>query len=653
MNDVHEAMPIVNTLKNYDIRNDLPGDLTAGITVGVMLIPQGMAYALLATLPAQYGLYSSFMPIIIYAFFGTSKQLAVGPVAIVSLLVAESIEAQGIHTEEEKIAYASLLAFFVGLISALLGLARAGILANFLSHSVLVGFTAGAAMVIALSQLKHFLGFSIPRYSFPIQTLFYALEHLPDTNPTTITMGIVATLILLGLRYAKRHLTKPEPEDENATAMTPARVRNIMRRVLFYASSLGALIVVIIGTLVTDYLYSEHGYSKETLPIVGDVPQGMPAPRAPDFSNLSEIFPDLFVSSLVISILGFMESFAVADRFARSHEYEISPSHELSGLGVANLVGSFFNTYPVTGGFSRTAVNDSAGANTPVASIISALIVLMVIFLLTSTFFYMPKNVLAAIVFVAVSGLFDFTAMRVAFKVDREDFYVMMLTMLATLCLGTEIGLAVGFACSVLILLRKLAFPHTAVLGKVPGLDANACDEAVYRNVLRFPNAERPDNAVIFRVDAGLNFANRTHVLAVLFRAVSEANLIVDAEASSRPAVVLTCEGVNSIDVAGLEMLEEIQHTLFARKISLVACNVKGPVRDAIDKQNLHLQSVGHRPVLPWLHALPEEAAGGVSAEGDLVFPTSFMTGTLDQALRALRGVELVASPKKDPVSIV
>jgi len=321
-----------------------------------------------------------------------------------------------------------------------------------------------------------------------------------------------------------------------------------------------------------------------------------------------------------------MESFAVADTYARKHNRKIDANQELFALGLSNIFGSFFNGYPVTGGFSRTAVNEGAGARTSLAAIISSLIVLIVIFLLTESFEYMPNTILASIVFVAVSSLFDFHAFSMAWKVARKDFWVSLIAFLATLCLGTEIGLAVGFGMSVLLLLQGVAFPHTAILGFVRNANSG---EVVYRNLNRFPEAKPHGGVLFFRIDASFTFVNRSTVLARLHEAIHETDLVANA-AEFHPAVVLACEGINAIDVAGLEALHELSEFLHERGISLAASSVKGPVRDALEKQNAYLVKHNKEPILVWAHNLASKGQ-------EIKFPASFMTATAEEAFDILR----------------
>ena len=624
-----KLVPIIDTVTTYDWRANAMDDIIAGITTGVMLIPQGMAYALVATLPPQYGLYSATVPIVVYAILGTSRQLAVGPVAIISLLVAEAIEPERVidgisQTDEQmlqhKVQLASVLAFFVGVFSLALGLFRAGQLSTFLSHSVLVGFTGGASVVIAISQLKHVLGFDIPKSHYPVERIIYALSHLKDTNAATIAVGLIGIGFLLGTKQIKKRFTKPVRGGSVAA--------NRLRKILGFICSLSALEAVIAATLVATYLFNSHGYTPSSLPIVGSVPAGLPTPAMPSFAVIGQNMTEVLLAAFVITILGFMESFAVADTYARKHGYAVEPNQELVALGASSLIGAFFHAYPVAGGFGRTAVNDSSGAKSPLASLISAGIVAIVCFQLTSLFYFLPKAILGAIILVAVSSLFDFHAFMLSWKVSKADFWVSVLTFTSTICLGTELGLALGVSISILSLLREAAFPHTASLGLVESADTG---EKHWRNLSRFGVAKEPQGVLVFRADASLQFINRSAILAKLHAAIADKDFGAADTGPFHAGVILDCSGINSIDVAGVEALGELATNLKAKGLSLVAAAVKGPVRDVIDRENAF--QARHRAgvmLFPW--AKPCDPGHGPQRH-----PTSAMVASIDEGLTWLR----------------
>ncbi len=349
---LHRFIPATEWLPAYK-RDNIRGDLSAGLTTAVMLIPQGMAYAMLAGLDPIIGLYASVVPVILYALLGTSRQLAVGPVAMVSLLVASGVGAIAGDDPAAYLQAAVMLSVIVGGMQLLMGLARLGFLTSFLSHPVLSGFTSAAALIIGMSQLKHLLGVNIPRSHHVHSILLQAVERASEINPITLGIGAVSVAILVGLKK-----------------LSPKFPR--------------ALAVVVLGTLSVWGL----GLDEKGVSIVGSVPAGLPSPSIPvfDLATAKELIP----TALTIALVGFMESIAVAQAFARRHKYDINADQELIGLGVANLGGSLFSAYPVTGGFSRTAVNDQAGATTPLASIITAVVIAITLVFFTPLFYYLP-----------------------------------------------------------------------------------------------------------------------------------------------------------------------------------------------------------------------------------------------------------------------
>lgn len=516
-------------------RSLLSGDLNAGVTVGVMLIPQGLAYALIAGLPPIYGLYAALIPIFVYAFFGTSGSLAVGPVAMVSLLVATGVSELAPQGTEAYITLAILLAFMVGVIQLSLGLLRFGFITNFLSHPVLSGFTSAAALIIGLNQLKNLTGIPIPRSNSVFEILGAAAAGLGQAHLPTLAMGIGGVILIVVLRRVSKRLP-------------------------------GGLLAVVIGTALTIML----GLDGSGVAIVGDVPAGLPVPRV-DFLQWSAV-SDLLPIALAISLVGYMESIAVAKSFAAKHRDTIEPSQELTALGLANIAGSFFLSYPTTGGFSRTAVNDQAGARTPLASIISAAIVGLTLLFLTPLFTYLPKALLASIVMVAVFGLLDIKEIRFLWKSDRTDLFLLLVTFGATLLLGIEQGILIGVAVSMLSFVYQASRPHMARLGRMPGSEA-------YRNVERYPDVEKEDGVAIFRIDASLFFGNVEHIKDGL------ADLLTD-EPDTR-ILILDLYPVNRVDSSAIHALKDIIQRLSDRGVTLLFSGVKGPVRDAFERSGL------------------------------------------------------------------
>jgi sulfate permease, SulP family len=534
MNALSRWVPILGWLPRYR-RDDAGGDLTAGLTVAAMLIPQGMAYALLAGMPPQAGLYAATVPLVLYAIFGTSRQLAVGPVAIMSLLTASALAPLAEEGTARYVELAALLAVMVAVIHFALGALRSGWIVNLLSHPVLVGYTAAAAVIIGFSQVKHLLGVSIPSSESFAETVTELGRHLGDTSGATVAVSAAAIAMLVVLKRWRRTF--------------PA-----------------ALVVVAATTLAVELLDLErHGVK-----VVGDIPNQLPGLTIPSFDGSA--VGSLLPAALVITLAGFMESIAIAKVFARRNRYEIEPNQELVGLGAANLGAGLFGGFPVTGGFSRTAVNGDAGARTPLASLVTVAIILVALVLLTPLLRSLPSATLGAIVVVAVSSLIDVAEAKHIARVRRLDLIPLAVAFVATLALGVELGIAVAVAASLALVFVGLMRPHTAELGRVPGT-------TVYRNRSRFPDVETVPGVALLRLDTSVTFAN----VAFVKRRLAE--LVV--ERPDARVIVLDCNGVNDLDVSGEQALREIDEELTDRGIQLHLATVKGPVRDVLTRSGM------------------------------------------------------------------
>ncbi len=523
-------VPLLATVRGSD-RSDLRSDLSAGLTVGAMLVPQAMAYALLAGLPPEVGLYAATIPVIAYALFGTSRQLAVGPVAIVSLLTATALAPLVEEGTASYLEAAALLALMVGAVHLVLGFARLGFLVNFFSHSVLVGFTAAAAIIIGFSQAKHVLGISTVRKDHFYQTVAELFNNLSDTNGTTLALGVAA----IGLLVTLKRVAPRVP---------------------------GALVVVIGSTLAVLLLDLED----RGVAVVGDVPDSLPMFAIPNLDG--SLVGQLVPTALVITLVGFMESIAVAKIYARRNGYDVDANQELVSLGVANTTAGLFGGYPVTGGFSRTAVNATAGARTPVASLVTAALVLLTIVLLTPLFVSLPNAALGAIIIVAVAGLVDTAEMRHIANVKRSDLIGLSVAFIATLAIGIELGILVAVVASILVVFARMSKPHTAVLGRLAGT-------ATFRNVDRFPEAAQVPGVRIVRIDAAVSFVNASHIKRLL---LDQADTIDSVAA----ILLLDASGINDLDATGAATMAEILDSLDQRGVALHLAAVKGPVRDVL-----------------------------------------------------------------------
>ena len=524
-------IPILDWLPNYK-KVWLKGDISAGLTVGVMLIPQGMAYAFIAGLPPVYGLYASIVPIFIYAIFGTSRQLAVGPVAMVSLLTATALGSFEGLSNSDYIIYAILLAFLVGAIQFLLGVFRLGFVVNFLSHPVISGFTSAVALIIGIGQLKNLLGIETERTHYVHEIVLDSIQKFNEINWMSFAIGVIGIVIIIGAKKINKSLP-------------------------------GQILAVVFGILIVSIL--GLGAGENSVNIIRDIPSSLPNFQMPSF-NL-ETIEILFPLALTIALISFMESIAVAKAIQRKHrDYKVIPNQELIALGLANLFGSFFQSYPSTGGFGRTAVNDQAGAKTGLAAIISASLILITLLFLTPYFYNLPKAILASVIMVAVFGLIDYKEAIHLLKSNRTDFSTLIVTFLATLILGVEMGIGVGVILSLAMVLFKTTNPHTAELAKVP-------NSHFYRNVKRFDNLEVKDDVLIYRFDAQLFFANINFFKDKLYDFEKE-------KGDNLKLLIIDGESINNVDSTAIHALEEIVLDFNSRNIDVYFTGIKGPVRD-------------------------------------------------------------------------
>lgn len=534
-------IPSINWITHYK-KEWLKGDLSAGLTVGVMLIPQGMAYAMIAGVEPIYGLYASIVPLIVYAIFGTSRQLAVGPTAMVAMLTAAAIAplAEGDGVLYLKLAIATAL--MIGVIQFFMGLFRMGFLSNFLSHPVISGFTSAVAIIIALSQLKHFFGISVARSHYIHEIIYSTVRQYNDFNWISVGIGLGGIAII----FASKKISRSLP---------------------------GQLFAMIFGIGLVYLLHLDQSGVK----ILGEVNSSLPSFEIPLFDW--GIFQQLLPIALAISLLSFIESYAVSKAVqARHKDYKVDANQELMALGMSNIFGSFFQSFPVTGGFSRTAVNDQAGARTGLAAVISASLVLLALIFLASLFFFLPKAILGAVILVAVIGLIDVKEAIHLWKSDRADFYLLLVTFLSTLTFGITEGIAIGVVLSLATIIYRTTKPHIAVLGKMPKTN-------IYKNVKRFKKAEVRDDILIVRPDARLYFANISYLKDKIDR-------LIEKKGKGLKMLIINADSINSIDSSAASMLKDLAEELKKQKIYLVFTGIKGPVRDSFKKSGL-TQKVG------------------------------------------------------------
>jgi SulP family sulfate permease len=508
----------------------------AGLTTAVMLVPQAMGYALLAGLPPIHGLYAAVAPLILYAVLGTSRHLAVGPVAMDSILVAGAVGAIATIGTENYVLIAAALGLMVGGIQAGLGFLRAGFLVNFLSRPVVAGFTAAAALIIAASQLGHLLGVELPRTHLVHRVVWEAIQSASNWSWPTLVTGAASIAVLV---FCKKRLPR-----------FPA-----------------ALFVVVATTLAVWGL----GLSSRGVSIVGEVPAGLPGFHLPSID--AEVLVQLIPAAATIALVSFMEAISVGRVFAQANRYDIYPNRELIALGFANLAGGVTGGYPISGGFSRSAVNARAGARTQLAALVTCAVVVITLLAFTRAFFYLPKAALSAIIVAAVAGLIDIRGAAEVYRVKRADFYLLVLTFVATLSLGIQWGILVGIGASLLLFLVRTTRPYFAVLGRIP-------QSQTYVNIARHPLAETLPSIILVRIDAQFYFGN------VSFLKETVRNLICESEEPVR-YFVLEAAGVNDLDSAAAATLAELDEELAAQGIKLVLTRIKGPVRDVLHRSGL------------------------------------------------------------------
>ncbi|MCE7791645.1 solute carrier family 26 protein [Salipaludibacillus sp. CUR1] len=524
--------PFLNWMKSYDLKEDFKGDMTAGLIVAIMLIPQGMAYAMLAGLPPVMGLYASTIPLILYALFGTSRQLSVGPVAMVSLLIFTGVSGLAEPGSEEYISLVFLLALMVGVIQFLMGVFKLGAVSKFISHAVISGFTSAAAIIIGMSQLKHIIGVDIEASENVFLIIAEVFSRINEIHLPTLAIGISSILVLIIFKK---------------------KIKKIP----------GALVVVVSMITVTGFFrLDEAGVN-----IVEDVPGGLPGFSMPAFeiSAINSLLP----IALTIAIIGFVESYAMAKVISAKEKYPIDANKELNGLGVANIGTSFFSGFPVTGGFSRSAVNYDAGARTGMSSIITAVLVILTLLFFTSLFYYLPQAVLGAIIVVAVYGLIDVKEAFHLWHIKRIDAVSLLVTFLATLAIGIEAGIATGVIFSILVFVYRSGKPHVAELGYLE-------KDNIYRNINRFPEAETREDTLIVRIDASIYFANISYIEEQLSEFIYRKKDL--------KTVILDFSSVNDIDGVAMDDLEEWIDNHSAEGIKVYLAQVKGPVRDLFRK---------------------------------------------------------------------
>lgn len=528
--------PILDWIRKYN-SDFLKKDAIAGITVGVVLIPQGIAYAMIAGLPPIYGLYTAIVPQLVYAILGTSPRVAIGPVAMDSLLVAAGIASLSVVGTENIISVAILLAFTVGAIQVLLGVLKLGFVVNFLSRPVISGFTSAAAIIIGVNQFRNLLGIPIPRSNRIHEIMIHFYKMVAETNIQTFTIGIGAIVIIYILKKINKNIPSP-------------------------------LVVVVLGILVLKFFNSTFN----EVAIIKEIPSGLPSFGVPDIS--SDKIIELLPIAITIAMIGFLETVSIGKSMEKNDDVvEIKPNQELIAIGFGNIFGSLFKSFPATASFSRSAVNQDAGAKTGFSAFFAVLVVASVLLFLTPAFYYLPKAVLAAIIIVSVLKLMDYKEAIRLWRVNKIDFWMLVVTFIGTLFFGIKEGIGVGVFLSLVMVIFRTSKPHIAILGRIPNTQ-------YFRNIHRFDDVEVNNEVLIIRFDSHLYFANTNYFREQLDKLAKE-------KGEELKLIIIDGECINGLDSTGAAMWNDRIDFYALEGIKIYFTNVKGPVRDAMTKSGI------------------------------------------------------------------
>lgn len=553
--------PFIGSLKNYG-RRDLLADLYTGMTIGVLLIPQGMAYALLAGLPVTYGLYAGLIPPVFYALFGTSPHLSVGPVAITSILVLSGISRLAEVGSPEYISLVITTGLIIGVLQVAMGLLKLGFFVNFISFPVISGFTSAAAIIIMVTQIQDILGLDIPRYEYVYLNLLYAIQHIHETH----FFSLIIFLVSAGLIILIKSLGK------------------------FWPSG---LIVIILATL-TSYLIRLDQYGVQ---IIGEIPSGLPGWIWPDLRlDTIRILMPTVLTMLIIGIVGSLSMAKAIE--TRYRYYEVRPDQELLGLGMAKIMGSFFQALPADGSFSRSSIVSESGGRTVLSSVFAALLVGLTLLFFTSLLYYLPLAVLSAVIVVAVFGLIEVKQAKSLWHTHRSDFMMMLITFVITLSVGIMEGVLCGVVLSIFVVLYRSTHPGVVELGQIEGTTR-------YRNLDRYEEALGRDDIVIVRFDDQIFFAN-----AAFFKE-SIRQVVHRHPEGKLKHLILDSSNIHRIDSTGIRVLREVEHELADQGITLYLSGVIGPVRDILYKSNLLTEPDKH-------HMTIHEAVQFISSKSEV-----------------------------------
>lgn len=517
-------------------RSTLTADLVAGLTVGVMLVPQSMAYAMLAGMPPIYGLYASLIPLVVYALLASSRHVTPGTVAIDSLIMVFALGNLAEPNTAEYVQIAFLFAFMVGAVHLVMAIGRLGFLVNLLSRPVIMGFVSAAATIIGCNQFSNLMGLSLPRREHFYMLIYDAGINLFNTHWLSLVVGVVGIVALVALRKWKR---------------------------LFPA----ALAVVILSILASWGLKLQA----QGVKVVGDIPTGLPGFSL--FAFDYGIMRELLVTAVTLALIQFTNVISLGKSFANKHNYALNPNRELLALGAANIVGSFFQSYTVSGSFSRTAVNDQAGAKSPLSNIFAASLIALTLLFLTPILYYLPIPILAAIIMVASFGMISIKEMKSLFRMKKIDGYLALITFTVTLAFGLEAGILTGITSSVVAIMYRISRPNVAILGNLPGTRS-------FRDITLHQEAEEIEGILILRVDASFMYANADFLKDLI---LSHSN----AAGANIHAVIIDASSVNDLDTTAVQALFAVVEILERRNVDLYFTGVHGAVVGVLKKSGL------------------------------------------------------------------
>ena len=559
---LRKTFRIAEWLPDYD-SGKFSGDLTAGLTTGVMFIPQGMAYAVIAGVPPIYGLYAGVIPLLIYPLLGTSKNLSIGPVAIDMLIVAAGVSLLAEPNTDRYITLTILLTMMAGGMQLLMGSMRLGSVLNIFSRPVIAGFTLAAPIIIAFSQLNNLLGIDLSQ----TQYIFVLIEELTwefdQIHWQTFTWGITAIAIMAIFRYLKP---------------------------IFPISVVILSISILLSWMV--------GANQLGIQLVGDIPTGLPALSLPDinFNNMRELLP----TALTLALVQFMSVASLGQTFAKRHNYIIDANHELVAIGASNFFGSFFKSIPVSGSFSRSAASEQANVQTPLANIITSVVIIATLLFLTPIFYFLPMPILAAIIIVSALNLIDIGEFKFLYKTKRSEGFIAIFTAACTLLIGIQEGILLGVVASMIHMLYKYSRPNVAELGIIPGT-------RLFKNLDRNPEAKPINGLLILRVDASFSFVNADFFRDYIIEKSRERN-------KSTRYVIIDGSTINTLDTTAVEQIKTMVGTLKNWDIELYITGLKGPIRDVVEKSGLrefvgenHFYRDPHEAVSNILELIDEE----------------------------------------------